>query len=156
MYPLVPGVSPCFRTDFGAFILPDVHSEDSNASVGIILPKDADESVYDILESILHGIVGQGTTSIESRAGRRRREVPPGISGTISNGIVSGANFISRGLIRGAEKASELINYGTPKIISVIEPRQTPKPISSTVRSGMQVAQNATSAAVTATGYLSE
>lgn len=25
-YPLVPEVSPCFRSDFGAFILPDLHS----------------------------------------------------------------------------------------------------------------------------------
>lgn len=26
VYPLVPGVSPCYRTNYGAFILPDVHS----------------------------------------------------------------------------------------------------------------------------------
>lgn len=27
VYPLVPGVSPCYRTDYGAYILPDVHSD---------------------------------------------------------------------------------------------------------------------------------
>ena len=27
IYPLVPGVSPCFRTSFRAFILPDIHSD---------------------------------------------------------------------------------------------------------------------------------
>lgn len=27
IYPLVPGVSPCFHTEYGAFILPDLHSD---------------------------------------------------------------------------------------------------------------------------------
>lgn len=27
VYPLVPGVSPCYRTNYGAFILPDLHSD---------------------------------------------------------------------------------------------------------------------------------
>lgn len=27
VYPLIPGVSPCFRSDFGAFILPDITNE---------------------------------------------------------------------------------------------------------------------------------
>ncbi|XP_039295204.1 protein spartin isoform X2 [Nilaparvata lugens] len=55
-YPLVPNVSPCFRSEYGAFILPDVHGEDGSA-VGIMLPPDADKSVYNLLEDILHCIV---------------------------------------------------------------------------------------------------
>lgn len=27
VYPLVPGVSPCYRTDYGAFILPDLQAD---------------------------------------------------------------------------------------------------------------------------------
>lgn len=54
VYPLVPGVSPCYRTDYGAFILPNVHADIPGSSVGIILPSDADKEVFDILENILH------------------------------------------------------------------------------------------------------
>lgn len=27
VYPLVPGVSPCYRTNYGAFILPNLNAE---------------------------------------------------------------------------------------------------------------------------------
>jgi len=57
VYPLLPGVSPVFRSAYGAFILPDVHSELPGASVGLILPESADQSVYEILNSILQGVV---------------------------------------------------------------------------------------------------
>lgn len=58
VYPLIPGISPVFRSDYGAFILPDVHSEIEGAAVGIILPANADKSVYELLNSILLGVVG--------------------------------------------------------------------------------------------------
>lgn len=48
-------MSPCYRSDFGAFILPDVHSGIQGAAVGIMLPEDADESVHELLNFILNG-----------------------------------------------------------------------------------------------------
>lgn len=72
VYPLIPGISPVFRADFGAFILPDVHSELEGAAVGLILPATADKSVYDLLNSILLGVVGgQDLPSREPRAPTR-------------------------------------------------------------------------------------
>lgn len=91
VYPLVPGVSPCFHTEYGAFILPDVHAEVPGSSVGIILPPNEDKEVFELLEDILHGVVGEKPTAIvfqEERAGRERRAT--GVSGIISRGIVTG------------------------------------------------------------------
>lgn len=38
VYPLIPGVSPCFRSDFGAFILPDVTNETEGEGIYVLLP----------------------------------------------------------------------------------------------------------------------
>ena len=42
IYPLIPGVSPLFRTKFRAFVLPDLQSNDGSA-IGMMLPPDYDE-----------------------------------------------------------------------------------------------------------------
>lgn len=78
VYPLVPGVSPCYRTEYGAFILPDVHRP--GFCIGLILPADADDDVYELLENILHGIVNQSPIRRASRS----------VSTKISQGIVTG------------------------------------------------------------------
>lgn len=83
VYPLVPGVSPCYRTNYGAFILPDVHKEQPGYSIGLILPSDADADVYELLENILHGIVNE--TPLQ-----RPRST---FSKNVSQGLVTG-NFI--------------------------------------------------------------
>lgn len=88
VYPLVAGVSPCYRTDYGAFILPDVYSPEPGYSIGIILPSDADADVYELLENILHGIVSQTVPEIHPR-GRRESS----ISETISNSLINGSIF---------------------------------------------------------------
>lgn len=59
------------------------------SSVGIILPPNEDKEVYELLEDILHGVVGEKPPAVaEERAGRERRTT--GISGVISRGLVTG------------------------------------------------------------------
>lgn len=65
-----------------------------------------------------------------------------------------GAQYLSSGLIKGAEKASELISYGTPKLISKIEPETSPRQVPSGVRAGVKVARDVTGTAVSVTGYV--
>lgn len=59
----------------------------AGSSVGIILPPDADSDVYDLLENILHGIVGQ-TPPKERRPVSGQEE--EGLGGTISKKLVDG------------------------------------------------------------------
>lgn len=161
VYPLVPGVSPCYRTAYGAFILPDLESEIPGASIGIILPSDADASVYELLEDILHGIVGEKTTLPEIRARTRRSVIAPEpkshtFSQWISNGLAAGGYYVSQGLIMGAQQAGSLINYGTPKIINYISPSREVQPISQSVVKGFEMASSATNTAAQVTGYVAE
>lgn len=148
IYPLVPGVSPCYRTDYGAFILPDLQSDKPGAAIGIVIPKGPDEVVLAILESILHGVVQQGD---ESHIRPTRSA-----STAISENMVKGAFYVSKGLILGAEKAGEFMCYGTPILISKLSKvsPETERPVSANFKYGIEVAKNVTGKAANVTGYI--
>ncbi|KAJ8959529.1 hypothetical protein NQ314_006266 [Rhamnusium bicolor] len=154
VYPLVPGVSPCYRTDYGAFILPNVYAEIPGSSVGIILPSDADQEVFDLLENILHGIISQATEE-QIRAEKRLREEED-LSSKISSKIVDGAWYLSQGLVKGAEKASEFFNSSTPKIINNLQVSEEPAHIPRPLSKSMQIAETATNKAAKVTGFVAD
>lgn len=65
-----------------------------------------------------------------------------------------GAQYLSTGLIRGAERASQYINTTTPKIISHIHPEDTPQPVPDSVRTGAKVARSVSGTAANVSGYI--
>lgn len=148
IYPLIPGVSPCFRTEFGAFILPDLEATETGSSFGIVVPKDsgADEIVLEILEQILHGVVIQ---SAEAPS-------PADLSTQVSSKIVRGACFVSQNLVKGAEKAGQLMSSSTPYLISKIRPATQDSPVSPNVQNSVVIAKNVSSTAVGITGFIVE
>lgn len=155
IYPLVAGVSPCFRTDFGAFVFPDIQSDVRGAAYGLVIPIGADEIVLEILESVLHGIVRQAGTEdgIEeaSEAGAEDEEEDEHArhkrhtSERISENIVQGACLLSNGLVKGTEQVGKLISYTTPYIISKLNgaPRRI-EPLPTKVTTGVEIAKSAT------------
>jgi hypothetical protein len=70
--------------------------------------------------------------------------------------LFPGAQYISDGLIKGAEKVGELMNYGTPKLIQKITPETAPQPVNPKVSRGLQVAKDVTGTAVQITSYMGE
>ncbi|KAL3279737.1 hypothetical protein HHI36_017245 [Cryptolaemus montrouzieri] len=156
IYPLVPGASPCFRTEYGAFIFPDIYSNEQGASVGIILPSETDAEVYDLLENILHGIVGHQSDSNLHFNRIAESEEEQGLSETISKSIVTGAWYLSWGLVKGAEKLGDVMNYGTPKLISRLAPHHEPTDVNPKIIKGMQVAESTTKKVAKVTGYVAE
>ncbi|KAF5269372.1 hypothetical protein FQA39_LY08764 [Lamprigera yunnana] len=161
VYPLVPGVSPCYRTSYGAFILPDLESKTPGASIGLILPPDADASVYELLEDILHGIISDSAT-LPKVSKRMKRSaittiaIPKTYSEMISEGFASGGRFIAQGLIVGAQKAGSLLSYGTPKLINYMSPATEDKKISPSLIKGFEIASNVSGVAANATGYVAQ
>lgn len=151
IYPLVVGVSPCYRTEYGAFIVPDLKSE-TGAAVGFVIPKDADDVVLEILVAILGGIVNRnGIIEIGDLSQMREKQA---ISTTVSANIVKGAYFVSENLVKGAEKAGQFFNYSTPYLISKLSkaPADAP-PVSDKVRNSLEIAKNVTGTAASVTGY---
>lgn len=159
IYPLVPGVSPCFRTEFGAFIFPDIQSDEQGAAIGIVIPRSTDAIVYEILEAILHGIVRQSQEGEEEdeeeEEEESKRRARRHTSERISDGIVQGSCFISNSLVKGSEQFGKLVSYTTPYIISKISraPENAP-PVSNKVANGIEIAKTATGVAVGVTSYL--
>lgn len=123
IYPLIPGVSPCVRTKFRAFIFPDLQSNDGSA-IGMILPKEVDDIVLDILIVILKGVVkDDGTVEFGdlSQVGEATTRVFRSTGDKISENIVTGATWISLGLTKTAQKTGEFIDYSTPYILAKME-----------------------------------
>uniref|UniRef100_A0A182T761 Senescence domain-containing protein n=1 Tax=Anopheles maculatus TaxID=74869 RepID=A0A182T761_9DIPT len=162
IYPLIPGVSPCYRTEYGAFILPDLAAENvQGRAIGLVVPAGADEVVLEILVAFLHGIVAQ-----PSGARVSKRSLLPD-STTISAGIIKGAFYLSKGLERGAERTGQLIATGTPYVISKLGQKQSTGgqqeateaatanvQVPKNVRTGIEIAKTVTGTAAGVTSYV--
>lgn len=165
LYPLIPGVSPCYRTEYGAFILPDLADGSAQGrAIGLVVPSGADEVVLEILVAFLHGIVTQPATDSHVR----KRSLLPD-STTVSAGIIKGAFYLSQGLVRGAERTGELIATGTPYVISKLGTKQPTAEgtatasageeanrvhVSKNVQTGIEIAKSVTGTAATVTSYV--
>lgn len=139
-YPLVANTSPCLRTDYGAFVFPDI--ENINSSIGILIPPEHIELFTDILEDILK-------ESLRKKSGAAREK-----GHQISAHIVKGATFLSNGLQKGAEKTSTFVNNSTPGLLNYLNPSQKDKKVCYPVKKGVSVAKNVTSTAADITCYV--
>lgn len=154
IYPLVPGAAPCFRTTYGAFIFPDLQSDEPGSAYGIIVPAEADDMILQILESILHGVIIQSDDGSSDATGHRARRAAS-TSHVVSGNIVLGATYISRGLIKSSEKVGEFVGYSTPYIMSKLG--RAPNDgvsVSPTVRNSVEMAKSATGIAANVAGYV--
>lgn len=151
VYPLYPGTSPCFRTEFGAFVFPDLQASQPGCAIGIVVPAGSDEIVLEILESLLHGVVKQGMSDDPEQSQRTRRAT----TDVVSRNLVKGAYCISNGLVKGSEKIGQFVTYSTPFIISQIGSAPTnAAPVSERVVNGVELAKTTASAAASFTGYV--
>lgn len=150
IYPLIPGVSPCYRTEYGAFIIPDLTSE-NGTTIGLVIPPDADDVVLEIFVAFLHGIVTQGG-AVQFGGEREKRST----SASVSANIIRGAFYVSKGLVKGAEKTGEFISYSTPYVISKIRksPEEAPAQVPSNVKTGIEIAKSVSGTAVNVTSYI--
>lgn len=166
LYPLVPGVSPCYYTKFGAFIFPDLYADGDlqllDASVGIVVPADVELVVLDVLDAILLDVVREEKAdadeeSEEGGSSRSRRST----SELVSDNIVRGASYISRGLLFSSTKVGDFVERNTPYVMSkmtrVPQADDGERPVVSRgVVTGMAVAKKATGVAASLTGYVAE
>jgi len=139
-YPLVANGSPCLRTDYGAFLFPDI--ENRNSFIGVLIPSDHLEIFTDVLEDIL-----QTSLRKESETGREKGH-------KISANIVKGATFLSNGLIKGAEKTSSYINDSTPGLLDYISPSHNDKYVCPKMKKGVKVVKHVSCTAADLTCYV--
>ncbi|XP_014098837.1 protein spartin isoform X2 [Bactrocera oleae] len=171
LYALLPTITNCYRTNYGAFILPDLEVDEPGHAFGLMLvdsestvdgaeqaaaqPEEQEELsdlqqfFLDLLEAVLSGHV---ELLQQPTVGSR---MPRDTSEQVSRHIVTTADFIARNLVRGAEKTGELMVKTTPYIISKMKPAPPDAPpVSSTVQTSVAVARDVTHAAAGVTGWI--
>ncbi|XP_037892256.1 protein spartin [Glossina fuscipes] len=158
-YPLLPNLTKCHRTEFGAFIFPDMESDTVGSAFGLILcaPDGFNEDEFhdhqqfflELLEATLNGTVEEYTEPVFTCQGDFDA------SEVVSRRVLTAANFVARNLVKGAEKTGELMTRTTPYIISKMSaaPENAPH-VSSGVQTTVQVAKGVTNAAVGVTSWV--
>lgn len=137
---MIANESPCLRTDYGAFLFPDI--ENRHSSIGVLIPSEHLELFTSILEDILEKSLRKETDTAREKGHK------------ISAHIVKGANFISNGLVKGAEKTTTFMNNSTPGLMSYMNPSQNDKYVCPPVRKGVKVAKNVTCTAADVTCFV--
>lgn len=182
-YPLIPGASPVLHATYGAYLFPDLSTEGAGASVGLMLPDTVNSEEKHMLEDILKNfsLVQEQRTELqpedlvipsapleerveptappsvaESREGQQERQgrQEQSTSAKISQGIIVASKWISWGVGKGAEKAGELISYGSTKLREKLHPEEQPKPVNPRVQKGMLYARKATHVGVTVSSFI--
>lgn len=155
IYPLIPDVSPCYYTKFGAFVFPDLHAKDNqfDASIGVVVAAVHEEYLLDVLNAILNTVIHEDAFD-EDRRGKRA--TPTTRSEYVSENIVRGAAYISNGLLFSSRKVGEFMERSTPYIMSKMNqaPDGDAVPLSRGVVTGVEVAKSATGVAANLTGYV--
>ncbi|XP_068156151.1 protein spartin isoform X2 [Drosophila tropicalis] len=170
LYPLIPNITNCYQTDYGAFIFPDIESQDPGNAFGIFLVKpqrplnttageteeeqmqDLRQFFLDLLEAVLAGTVEQ----LKSPTTQRADASSASTSEQVSKHIVCAADFIARNLVKGAEKTGGLMMKSTPYLMSKMSaaPADAPTQVPASVQTTVEVAQKVTHAAAGMTGWI--
>ncbi|XP_039496056.1 protein spartin [Drosophila santomea] len=164
LYPLVPSITKCYRTEYGAFIFPDMECQQPGNAFGLMLTKedqtmhlemeleDLQQFFLDLLEAVLAGTVEQLKSPTSQRAGLASDTVSG--SERVSRHIVSAADFIASNLVRGAENTGGFMLTSTPYLISKMTPASVDAQVPSSVQTSVEVAQKVTHAAAGMTGWI--
>ncbi|EDV47807.1 protein spartin isoform X2 [Drosophila erecta] len=164
LYPLVPSITHCYQTEYGAFIFSDMECQQPGNAFGLILTKegltsnsemeleDLQQFFLDLLEAVLAGTVEQLKSPTSQRAGLASDTVSG--SEQVSRHIVSAADFIASNLVKGAEKTGGLMLRSTPYLISKMTPASVDTQVPSSVQTSVEVAQKVTHVAAGMTGWI--
>uniref|UniRef100_A0A8C0GNS2 Spartin n=1 Tax=Chelonoidis abingdonii TaxID=106734 RepID=A0A8C0GNS2_CHEAB len=90
---------------------------------------------------------------VDPEGGERERELPEW-SEKVAHGILSGASWLSWGLVKGAEYTGKAIHKGASKLREHIQPEEKPLEVNPTVAKGLHVAKQATGGAVKVSRFL--
>ncbi|XP_068216967.1 spartin isoform X2 [Palaemon carinicauda] len=151
-YPLIPSRSPVLHSFYGAYMFPDVTNNVPGSSVGVILPDTVDKETRSLFEQILSDLTCY-----------QMQEAPKGVDAEHETQLVqysnaerisAGAEALSKGVVWGAEKLSDLISYGSEALKGHIRPEEQKKEIDPKWQTTAKVARDVSGKAVKVSGYL--
>ncbi|XP_041055380.1 spartin a isoform X1 [Carcharodon carcharias] len=170
LYPLIPSQSPVLQCNNGVYMFPDVMSQDPDVYVGVVLSSELPTSDREHFEDLLKQMTYLKVQDPEASAGEInlsqtvpihqesqpsiQENVLPEWSEKMARGILTGASWLSWGLVKGAEFTGKAIQKGASKLRTHIQPEDKPATVSPTVEKGLSVARQATGGAVKVSQFL--
>ncbi|XP_076002243.1 spartin b isoform X2 [Genypterus blacodes] len=176
LFPLMATQSPVLLCNTGVFMFPDMMAPGPGYYVGVVLSSElpaADRELFkDLLSQMtdlrvqdpdeaadavnLSQKVPVAPTEEEAAAPAAEEEEKtlPEWSEKVASGILTGASWLSWGLVKGAEFTGKAINKGASKLREHITPEDKPTHVSPTVTKGLHVAKQATGGAVKVSQFL--
>ncbi|XP_028276238.1 spartin b isoform X2 [Parambassis ranga] len=174
LYPLMAMNSPVLLCNTGVFMFPDMMAPGPGYYVGVVLSSElpaADRELFRDLLSQMTDLRTQApdeaaetinlsqkvsivTPEEPAPAETEEGKVLPEWSEKVAYGILTGASWLSWGLVKGAEFTGKAIHKGASKLREHITPEDKPAQVSPTVTKGLHVAKQATGGAVKVSQFL--
>uniref|UniRef100_A0A674K776 Spartin n=1 Tax=Terrapene triunguis TaxID=2587831 RepID=A0A674K776_9SAUR len=172
LYPLMCNHSPVLCCNTGVYMFPDLMSQVPGSHVGVVLSSELPAADRELFEDLLKQMSDLRVQPLEASSdvinlaqtvriqpepegGEGERELPEW-SEKVAHGILSGASWLSWGLVKGAEYTGRAIHKGASKLREHIQPEEKPLEVNPTVAKGLHVAKQATGGAVKVSRFLVE
>uniref|UniRef100_A0A8C6QTZ4 Spartin n=1 Tax=Nannospalax galili TaxID=1026970 RepID=A0A8C6QTZ4_NANGA len=168
LYPLVPDRSPVLKCTVGAYMFPDTMLQAAGCFVGVVLSSELPEDDRELFEDLLRQMsdLRLQTKDASSEEVNLSHIVPcepiseekakelPEWSEKVAHNILSGASWVSWGLVKGAEFTGKAIQKGASKLRERIQPEEKPVEVSPAVTRGLYIAKQATGGAAKVSQFL--
>ncbi|NXY90013.1 SPART protein, partial [Alcedo cyanopectus] len=172
LYPLMCNQSPVLCCNTGVYMFPDTVSQIPGSYVGVVLSSELPAADRELFEDLLKQMSdlriqppGASSDAVNLPQTVHIQPQPEGVeeqkelpewSEKVAHGILSGASWVSWGLIKGAEYTGKAIHKGASKLREHIQPEEKPLEVNPTVAKGLHVAKQATGGAVKVSQFLVE
>ncbi|XP_064413880.1 spartin a isoform X3 [Latimeria chalumnae] len=170
LYPLVFNQSPALICNTGVYMFPDVMSQVPWSYVGVVLSSEIPNADRELFEELLKKMTDLRAQDAEAssdalnlsqkipvqpghEAGETEKVLPQW-SEKVASGILTGASWLSWGLVKGAEYTGKAIQKGATKLREHVQPEDKPLVVSPTVAKGLHVAKQASGGAVKVSQFL--
>ncbi|XP_030056245.1 spartin isoform X2 [Microcaecilia unicolor] len=167
LYPLMHTQSPVLHCSTGVYMFPDMMSQIPGSYVGVVLSAELLAADQELFEDLLRQMCDLRVQALDAASDvinlservhieketTETRELPEW-SGKVAQGILSGASWLSWGLIKGAEYTGRAIQKGASKLREHIQPEEKPLEVKPVVSKGLHVAKQATGGAVKVSQFL--
>ncbi|XP_054442537.1 spartin isoform X2 [Pteronotus mesoamericanus] len=168
LYPLVPDRSPVLKCTAGAYMFPDTMLQAAGCFVGVVLSSELPEDDRELFEDLLRQmsdlrLQAKGASSEELNLSHmvpyepvteeKAKELPEW-SEKVAQNILTGASWVSWGLVKGAEFTGKAIQKGASKLRERIQPEEKPVEVSPAVSRGLHIAKQATGGAARVSQFL--
>ncbi|XP_065136869.1 spartin b isoform X2 [Paramisgurnus dabryanus] len=173
LYPLMATDSPVLLCSTGVYMFPDMMAPTPGSYVGVVLSSELPQKERELFQDFLSQMtdlrvqesddaedtinLGQKVPISPAEAAPSAAEVEmvlPEWSEKVAQGILTGASWLSWGLVKGAEYTGKAIQKGASKLREHITPEDKPTHVSPTLTRSLNVAKQATGGAVKVSQFL--